>query len=272
MTKLRGVSFLAAQHKDFPAKRAFNKVFCDIENPALAFLWGTFGIRTDIIKRFYRCAENGVLQVYISNEVGRRKNTLYKGEFKRRWSVHKYNQKLEKMSFLTKRAIHRRVRRIVRACEPHMQGGDVLLLCTGLEDNMTNKAARNLVEAIREITPHEIVRNPVGNNPQQSRAGADYLELHDAKPGVVLHRAGVWSNDGVDIDYGQPRPLPNHVSASSMRTALRQSRTINGARYLWIAEQQGLYGDSAHAGRPRSRRIRVTNQSLDLINSLLKEI
>jgi hypothetical protein len=220
----------------------------------------------------------GVVHVHFSNEVARRKRA-YRGELLRNYGTTRYQLGLQKNKKKVVKEVQDRVDRILTALEQKKKDHR-LILGIGLEDNFRNggeldykKAVKNLIKMTREVWPYEISRNPVDIRQRDLNFGKqhiDFIELHSCRP--ILGSRNIWNNDGCDLDYGQSRPLPNHISDEQMLANLRRERDNPGLRLLWIGEEQGLLvSNSINAPRPRRRSCVVTPKGVRVKNSILKQ-
>jgi len=65
-----------------------------------------------------------------------------------------------------------------------------------------------VLELVRAEWPYSIVRNPVGALKDRSPLGAEYLELHGAKPGFAANQPCIANLDGEDMAFPHRRAVP----------------------------------------------------------------
>ena len=269
-----GCSFLALLHKNFPTKQAM-KCFEGIGQPAITFLWGTFGTKKSNLKPFFEMNKDKphLVQVYLTNGVCIRKRNCKRGEVCRKDTSSKWNRKLRKKNLILKLKLKARVRSVKKTLEKHGNENSRFVLVPQLEDNLTNGAAREFIKIIREVWPYEVVRNPVGNNPYKHLSGADALELHHINAplgGTILYA----SNDGEDIHFNhRDATLLPSINSKSVRGYLSRAKS-SGVRgiFLWAGLWQGLRGDSGGAPPPRRRNCEVPSLDTQAINIWLREV
>lgn len=266
-----GVSYLAAMHDKFPAQIAL-QAFPDIDNPTVAVLWGTFGKNKAFIKDFMTKFPKGTVQIYLSNEVARRK-TMYKGELFRKVGVQGYNNKLVQMTPLTKLRIHRRIFAIKSLLEKHKKQ-HTLILSLGLEDQFTNAATGKLLQCVKEVWPYKTSRNPMGDTFPKLDYGPyflDYGELHGLSPNLPQNRFGVYCNDGDSIDLPDSNWQLSKIQPSDLSREIKRRRQFGGFGLAWWGEAQGLAGDSGSAVEPRKRNISISSSHISVVKNILKD-
>ena len=266
-----GLCTFAVLHKKFPVMQAI-KILSSSSKPVIAALFGTFGTSFGNLYEIMDTYPNLTVIMHMSNEVARRKGNMYRGELLRGYSVDKFNRALENKNKRVERAILRRVRRIKQKLDKKALPTHRLILSLGLEDQYSKRAVKRLIKLVRSEWPYEISRNPVDIRKTDMRFGReriDLLELHSKAP-VYRGEHIIWSNDGVDIDFGQQTLVEPNVKASEMSRIIGGRRGDKGIHCLWFGESQGLDRNSKYARRPRGRNPIISNEAVLIFKKFMK--
>jgi hypothetical protein len=271
--KFVGLAGFALQHPNFPVGR-FLRVYKNVENPATAVLWSTFGTSIDGLKTFCDDVSDRphVVEIHLSNEVGRKNGRLFQGEFLPQTSTTQYNQFLTAKDVALETQIKNRVMRIQTKANLFSNPNTRILLSIGLEHQFTVSARRTLIEWCRESWPTiELVNNPLLNAPIKD---GNLLELHGTHPNFGSRREESISNlDGVSVNTGDGEtynPYPRtSISLSEAKQFLTRTKTSQ-VRLLWSASLQGLRDGSFKP--PRQREFLLSGTAIREINKLLTDI
>jgi hypothetical protein len=259
-----GISILAAHSNKFQCRRALRTIR-HFEAPAIQTLFGTFGNSMKCVKRFTDQHKDKPHNVAINMGNGscRRFNRCYRGDWLRHMSVQRFERANRRMRPAHRNRVHRRVLNIRHRIEQASNEQTVITLFPELEDNLSNRAYRNLVAAIREVWPYEIYRNSYR---RFGIGGGDGVEFHGVLNGD-LRAAHIgkcsWSNDGNDIISG-----PNSYTEAQMLNRIGTARANNCRIYLWRASWQGW--NPYKFKRPRSRDFEFRKSDIFLIRNLLE--
>lgn len=270
-----GWAYLAAEHKNFPAKECAAYGRLD-NNPFMAVLPDTFGVSRKCIRNFMKASKGkptGWLY-YMGNGSGRRKK-LYPYEFLHRLSASEYNQKLCSGHRGTKNAVISQARKLRKRCNRYAHNKAECLIALELESQFTECAAKKMVNYVKQGGWHakQIIHNPVNIGPYQGRGNAHYLERHWVfnKPAEKNYHLGV---DGGCADHchtgGGCGITGRRVSDADIKEWYsRYKEREDQILTLWCPEHQGLYKNSGGAPEPRRRDIRVTRYSVNGGNNLI---
>lgn len=268
-----GVSYLAQAKFTQSQCTTALKAFDGVSNPALAFLWSTFGNNNTCASRFLslKANEPHTLLIYATNETCRRApRYCAAGELmqhKRFWQV---NSDIERSTPDGRRYLRALKQRLLQIRDYlKINAIDNLntnaIVSTGLEDNYTTKVYRKIIKVFKNVfanTPFRIARNPVGNRASGfDFSGADFVELHGQETNYngIAGRQCIYSNDGADIDFGTGRrTLGNSISVSTMLTEIKRHRNCIG--FVWWNTQ----GIERQFVEPRRRHIRVFVKDVDV--------
>lgn len=244
-----GISAFAALSKRFPCK-TYLRAFRGVPRPATAVLYGTFGDDFSCLNNFIRNNEGKphLVEIHFSNESCRRSHRCYEGEFFPQWSTPKYNRELRAMRPSLQTKITRRVNAILAKIHP--ASTSVVVLSTGLEDNLFLNSYLNLYASIKDVWPYLVVRNPEGSH-AVNFGFADGLELHGLHPDS---QALLCSNDG------------NPLTLQAARNYVRQTANCE-VRLLWSAHLQGIFSGFV---RPRLRSFDVPKELTSLLKLFIR--
>lgn len=199
----KGLSAFAAQHPQFDGSR-----YLSVENsarcPIMPVLDGTFG--HDWSWAYVFLAQNRdrfhILEVFLSNGSMRRRPFEERGagELFPELDARFWRYFLENYPELLEPEIANRVAQIYQALKPKLTRHTVPILTIELEDNLSTKAASNLVAIVRRYWPYLIARNPLVHRIDKPSmlAGADIIESHG--PIVEIPVPCIYNEDGKDFD------------------------------------------------------------------------
>lgn len=261
-----GVAYLAAMHKDFPARKAIS-VFNSVEHPILGVLWGTFGTSKRAMKGYLNiCSDRPhILHIYLLNQVCVRHGNCKRGEIMRALNVKGWNSRIVKRSSRLVRLIQKRIRIIKNFIEQNGNCNTIPSLVLALEDNFDNQSSSELRKIVSEVWPYAVVRNPVGvKNFNHSR-----VECHGVDTNVG---SGFGSMDGVDIEF--PHRLPTIAQSAGKQQILSWAHRNQSASglMLWSAKHQGIFKNTTSVPAPRQRIIDVSGLDVAYMEQLLLEI
>lgn len=273
-TSFEGVAFLAAHSEKAPCKRML-KALRPLQNPAIQTLWGTFGSSMKCLNRFtyqFRDRPHLVAVNLLNGSCIRRGGDrfCYQGEpFK--VNATQFNRLMQRMRPKTVRTLSRRTSRVRKRFERIMTDNTKLRLHPVLEDDLTNRAFRNLVGVVKNEWPYQIFRS--ANSQNRKLGGASGIELHNFGVFGALSAfpKASWSNDGISISgcsSGTSGGFQASADASQVRGAVTSARAIGSDVFLWCAGWQGLT-DNFRA--PRERVMAFQRSDIFLIRNLLRE-
>lgn len=265
-----GVGYYAIQNKTFPCEQAM-EVFNGVKRPALMFLWSTFGTSTSCVEKFIKM-NNRDKQVYIhfSNECCRRNRTCGEGEFMKNTSVADLNKKLEKKDKKTLKEYEKRMDEILLFIDKMKDYNVKWFISTGLEDNYTNKAAKNVLSALKTYKKKSKIEKKITIyvNPLKSNCIANRCEIHVKNLGRDNH--WLFIPDGYCV---KPFDACNtNVFTQKEQESKLNAQIKNKNRYfIWWQEQQGRKNELPNqALPPRKRKITITQAQIKEANRLLK--
>lgn len=252
-----GVSAFAALHPNYPCD-ALLAATDHAEHPAISVLHGTFGEDYSCIAKF--AARNSyrphLIQVHFSDETCRRNNNCFDGAFFGDISVSEYSRELENPGSHLYIWVGHRITTIRAAVEALGNPNTILLLSTGLEDNYTQLAYRNLSGFLSLFWPYLINRNPL-----------KYATPAPYTPYVERHGSGV--------RFGVPYGIVNEdgsygLSEKSSRAFLKRNE---GAllRLLWRPEHQGRPDSGKFPGNPKERTFQFSSEDVSMFARLFSE-
>lgn len=266
----KGVAFLALMHPSFPVDAV--TVFDEVESPAVVYLHQTFGSSQHAIGEFLmrNGHKNHLLQAVLLNQVCVRNENCKEGELRRGWTIKDWNHALENEQQDLRSEIHDRTLDVLNTLEGLKLERTRLLLQIALEDDFTDAAAFILLQWVADVWPYELVRNPDGANPEKDAFGV-FLELHGIDS-VNDNRADLFNMDGETIAFPhRPTTYPRSASIEEVQTFLERGYRKGLATLLWVAEAQGLSGESGVALPPRDRKPRLSPADISTISSLLSD-
>lgn len=264
-----GVAYFGLLSPHFPCAIGM-KVFDGVPHPALATLYGTFGNDPTCLRTWFSTvgARPHTLEIHLSNEACRRNKRCDKDELLGKLSVKELNTRLIARNPEVLAKITRRVKEVQSLLAPFERGNGEYILSTGLEDNFSDDAFRVVLETIRGVWPHKIVRSPVGSPPASQRGAADYLEAHGASPTFESGTPCIANLDGQDMDFPHRKALTkNKVSWEGVQRFLAENRVRCRVTFLWSAPWQGIRSDTF--APPRDRELLVSDADATAIKSLL---
>jgi hypothetical protein len=248
------------------------KFYRRVDTKVIAFLYNSFGKRKANIKKWYKiCDDNSITQVYLSNEVDRRKSRKDTGSVLHRVKPDELNRLLADKDAKTLQAFAARAKEVYDFHQKHGKGE--LRIAVGLEHQMTKRALNALIEAVRTAAPGvTIVSNPVKSTSNFTGKGkADILEVHE-----VLHekvpatKRFVVTTDGYDICLsGCGKNIDRSLSNSEIRGAARK---FKDAEYFlfWHSQFNSLSGDSGHNPPPGKRKSSIEKACIQGLRRLRK--
>ena len=243
----------------------------------LAFLWDSFGTDKTNLKRWYRvCDEFSITQVYLSNEVDRRKNRTDKNNLLYTMNPGDFNRALENKDKPTMKAVRKRAKEIY---DFHQQyGKGKLKIALGLEHQMTQKALNNMAAAVRKVAPGvELISNPVHVGPYTGKGDCDILEFHRVTHKSEPKGKYVAATDGYDIC---PDQCGRNISGDTINTSnlVKVIKKFRKSEYflLWHSSFNSLSADSQFVPPPSERESAISKSCIrhlrkNVIDVVLKE-
>lgn len=204
-----GFSAFAALNDNFPCA-----TYIETTNlspyPVMPVLYGTFGTNFACVAEFARtnAGRPHVIQLHFSNEACRRNRRCLDGELHKDLSIERYNALIERSASTneTRERLRDLTSKISSLANPYSR----IILTTGLEDNFSEKAFRNMKSFLESSTQYEIVRSPV-----KIPASRDYLmEYHGLQH--VCDRQTIASNDGSNIGMSEAREFGSHTASCAI--------------------------------------------------------
>lgn len=250
----------AAPKPDFPCK-AFMTAMERLPEWHIAFLFNTFGTDYSCINAMIADSRLKSLEIHLINEACHRNKRCGSYEFLYNYkSVDAYNIAWEKKNPSLIRAYKKYVRPMQKMVGTLSQETQCYI-SGGLESNLKNRAARNMIAVTRELFPTcKIVWNPLKQSNSSvtlPRNGADVIEGHGANPGVSA--PCITNLDGTDIDFPD-RPSfdrKNNVDAGQeLQKHIQKFANKCELAFLWISEDNCNYHSSFIDPRKRSCKLK----------------
>jgi len=246
LAEFNGLSAFSSRASRYPCTRAL-EIVSQSKQPALAILYGTnWGGDND-----YDCAKQflsavhgpKLLEIHFSNEVARRNKTLSSGDFFPQDSVKRYNQRLQAMDGTTLTAIASRVKEIREKFAPLCASDCQLMLSTGLEDNYTAEAYKNLSDAITLEWPYLIARSPCKGT--KNVFPGQFKETHSRT--ARMRTLCIANEDG-----------NQNPTLDKTKKFFKQHKNCY-ARFIWRPKHQGNYGGKFVPREKRKLKIPATD-------------
>ena len=268
-----GQAFYAIENKTFPCEKSL-QVFEGVKNPALMFLWGTFGDDLSCVEKFLKMnKKEKKVYIHFSNECCRRNGTCKKGELMKNVGVKELNSRLEKKDKDTLGKYKKRMEEILSFIDEMQKENPntTWYISTGLEDNYTLKAKKIVYNKLREYKKKSKNSDKITIyvNPLNSKCIANKCEIHKKDLGRDNH--WVFLPDGYCVK-------PFDACNNNVFTASEQNKKINAqiknknSYFVWWSEQQGRYGEPASMAKPpRKRTIKISDKQIQEANKLLKK-
>jgi hypothetical protein len=270
-----GWAMLALQHKDFPCKK-LDPYINKAPHPYVSVLWDTFGDSNKCLKRFLKKSKNKphTLQVYMSNEVCRRKGNCRSYEFLPKLSVGEYNKRLANGHKKTFKAVRKKATEIRKFCESTGNHNTNCLIAIGLESQFTKQATKALVNQVKLAgwADDKIIHNPVNVGPYHGLGGAYYYESHglwaDLREG---QERSIVSLDGTrpDLCGSSGEFSGDRVTDKDMQKWRDHYKTRTSFAALWCGPMQGLTTSTVAAKPARQRSLWVRSESINRYSELM---
>lgn len=254
------------------------KVFDGVKHPCLVTLWGTFGESTKCLKRFLAIDKPKTLEIHATNETcrGRSGRVCVEGEVNSAFDFPDYSAILETGNEDVLAEIEKRTQKIRHFIESNNDGKTKFLVSTGLEDNFTRKAFKQVFPIYKQnlSSVASIVRNPMANY-ETFILDSDYFEFHGVLSDKVAKRYKgrcVFNYDGVTLEFPS-ETLPRQrssVSRSDVLSDIRRARKYNCISAIWWGRPQGSY--LPRFVKPRSRNLIVSRSDIRIVNAILKQV
>lgn len=246
--------------------------------PILAILWSSFGRGKKNLRQWYSATNGkGILQVYLSNEVDRRKTR--KDIFNLAYDLDpaQFNRRLEGNDKQLIRAITIRTKKLLNFHNKFGRGQKLRIVC-GLEHQMSQKAAQRYIEHVRDVVENqaEIGINPVGPGGSHFKGigQADFLEIHEVtkkqNPGNIRYIA---ATDGYDICHEArdgKRLVDQIISQNHLAQVIQK---FSNCEYflLWDPMFNSLNGDSGASLPPSERKSAIEKRCIDFLVKFMKK-
>ena len=268
-----GQAFYAIENKTFPCEKSL-QVFEGVKNPALMFLWGTFGDDLSCVEKFLKMnKKEKKVYIHFSNECCRRNGTCKKGELMKNVGVKELNSRLEKKDKDTLEKYKKRMEEILLFIDEMQKENPntTWYISTGLEDNYTSKASKVVFDYLRKLKKSSKYASNIiiYVNPLNSICINPRCEIHNKGLGRDNH--WVFLPDGYCVK-------PFDACNNNIYTVKEQDKKINAqiknknSYFVWWSEQQGRYGEPASLAKPpRKRTIRISDKQIREANKLLKK-
>jgi hypothetical protein len=267
------VSYFASEAFSTSQCKEALKVFDGVRHPCMATLWGTFGrhgpdgCTAHFLRKFG--GRKHTLEIQFENWSGRRRHALKQGELFPTFGVSQYVRKIELKDTLVIARIRARAEAIAKFLSEQASENAEIIVTTGLEDNLSNRAYRIVLAELKKTLPANVLlaRNPEGaDEKNHSFDGADFAELHTVSAKFNQPGKCIVSLDGQDIDFTNSRREDNrNVRYASLFNQIRRYRARHCYFILWWAAVQGKQSIN-----PRSRSFSFSSKNISLINLLLR--
>jgi len=205
-----GLGPFALTKSDFNC-RSFFKELRPLKELHISVLFNTFGNDNRCLVRLLDDPRLKTIQIHLINEPCHRNNQCGKYEFLASVSSPAQYSKLwgnNDPSLIRKFVTY--VKPVQDILETNLKENTQCLINPGLESNLNDAAAKNLIKKTRELFPAcRIVWNPLAASSSTSsslRNGSDLLEGHGSTPNIF--GPCIANLDGTDIDFPS-RPTPN---------------------------------------------------------------
>lgn len=239
-----GISAYGILSEDWPVKKFLSCYPNSAERPAVAALWGSFGTSTKGLVEFTRKFSDRahLIEIHISNECARRSHRSGR-QILPRLSTKVYQAAIENGT--AKKAVQRRVKKIIETLDPVVNENTHLWLSTGLEHNLDAAAAKKLYRWVTQAAP---VAEKIVDNPMTGVNTGLFSETHGRKA-----MGDVWNLDGVSINFKDGEDFFDRMYPQTVVAIGEMSQ--HKAIFLWSASQQGLRGiDGWNHGRSYTER------------------
>lgn len=254
-----GHSGFALCDKDFPCDKYLSIVNFS-PAPAITFVWGTWGEKGECACAAKFMQQNWwrphLVQIHFSNENCRKHHICREGELYGSLSPSAYNRALENYDFFVYLAIQQRILDIRGWTDLHKNPNTTLMLSTGLEDQYSFRAYRQLSAYLHAPGhwPHIVNRNPLGGRPY---VYGDFYEKHGLSARCRINGANIANEDGSDPD------------AEDSERFLRNNKDCF-ARFTWRKEHQGRSRASGRVNTPpRERRFVISDRDIRELQLLM---
>lgn len=267
------MAYFALTAPTFPCRQALRIFDPPSKYTALAILWSTFGSDLSCLQTWAERMEKldipHTLLIHLSNETCRRENDRIctDSELSPQLPRKRYYRLLEQRDPSVLDPLVARIREVREAVSKLKSKKLQVILSTGLEDNYSPEAYAVIVAVMRAEWPYKIVRNPVGNLPEISSAGADFLELHGPTPSFSKDEACIANLDGDDINFpGRPSPLHKSVDWQDVITYVQRYERRCRITFLWSAAWQGIFSEVFVP--PQKRIFKVPRADIKALRSI----
>lgn len=266
-----GVGYYAIQSKNFPCERAV-ETFSGVKRPALMFLWSTFGTSTKCLEKIIKMNKRPKeIYIHFSNECCRRNRTCGEGELLKNTTVGDLNKKLEKKDKKTLKEYEKRMDEILLFIDKMKDYNIKWFISTGLEDNYTEKAGKNVLSALKTYKKKSKIEKKITIyvNPLNSRCIANRCEIHVKNLGRDNH--WLFIPDGYCVkpfDSCNTNVYTQKEQESKLNAQLKNKNKY----FVWWQGQQGRSNELPNNAKPpRKRKITITEAQVKEANRLLKK-
>jgi hypothetical protein len=220
----------------------------------LSVLWNTFGNNTACLAKYLSTKSVSSLEIHLINEVCVRHNSCGSYEFLSGLTASQYNSLLisKDSSLVTK--LQNYISKPSAFITSALSSSTQCYINPGLESNLTNKAAKNLIEIVKPYFPQcKIVWNPVWSPGKKiTPIEGTVLEQHYRGLSYTMPSPCIFNLDGEDISYpSRPAILPQNISSSDLKVIAQNFKNCD-LNFFWIAEYNGLTSGSVLDPRVRT--------------------
>jgi hypothetical protein len=266
-----GVGYYGIQSEYWPCDESFNALK-KVDQIHLSFLYKTFGMNNECLMRFINEPRLKSLEIHLTNGAGIRKPVRRWYELLAPYSVQSLNKALENKDPATLKLFKRELVKVNKNILSYLRSDTACLVNPILEHNISDKAAANLVAALRpKLLPGcMMVINPMGNG-SGNYNGADFYERHGEAsyscPSCITNL------DGMDIGFDYRDGLSgNDIGEHRLMNFILQHRQ-DAINFLWIREFNGwaTADYTASIEDPRSRKNFPNKILFDLVAKYILE-
>ena len=190
------------------------------------------GENTACIEKLNSLKQTKMMQVHLINETCQRDLDCGEYELVAGMTIKQYQDALinRDVNFINKLKTY--LEKAKKILLPTLRKDIKCFISPGLESNLNEKAAKNLISITREFFGNrcELVWNPVGNNKFNSKIENTYHEVHGPK--VKLEKPCIANLDGVDIKLKDTEVLRNHIKSEDLKSYLDKYKHCEAA-FLW---------------------------------------
>lgn len=243
--------------------KSFRKSVRRFKELHLAFVYNTFGNDTRCLAKLMKDKRLKTLEVHLINEPGQRNGRSGSYEFLYNMGVSEYNHLWRSNNSKLIKRFKNYVVSLQDLFSRNLSPSTQCLISPGLESNVDDVAAKNMIVSTRSAFPNcRVVWNPLKWSGQMN--GADLIEQHGTVPKFKKNTPCITNLDGADIDFPE-RPsdhvklkLEYLVAGAGLQQYIEQYANMCEVVFLWTVEDNcGGSGQSWMDPRKRSCRPKV---------------